>query len=107
MSSAPSTAPHTVAPIRPAAPATATRNRVMWSPRGRLDRAQCLLEAGLIRADPRGREPLGRPQFGGQSGQIIMGHRVDSLHHLIEREQRRTGQHLGPQTVHAGAGRLE
>ncbi len=73
----PSTAPHTVSPIRPAAPATAT----LITPRLRSDRLDrrdsASSNCALVRADPGRREPLGRPQLVDQRRQVVERHRVD------------------------------
>src|SRR3984885_9732935 len=107
MSSAPSTASHTVAPIRPAAPATATLMTAICPDSadrdlGELRRhpAQGLVEALGVGSDPGRRQPLGIPQFLSEGHQVSQRDRVDAPHHLIQRHQRRLGQDLGPEPVH-------
>src|ERR1700733_2603652 len=110
MSGAASTARQTVWPIRPAAPATATRmgaGTLGALHERRSDRRERLVEARLIRPDARGGQVVGRPQLIHELGEVLERHRVNPLDGLVERQQWHAGEDLGPEPVHAGAGRLE
>src|ERR1700733_3981041 len=110
MSGADSTARHTVWPIRPAAPATATRmalGTLGGLHQRRPDRGERLVEARLVGADARGGQAVRRPQLIDKPGQVIERHGVDPLDGLIQRQQRHAGEDLRPEPVHARTGRLE
>src|SRR4051794_20358148 len=95
--SASSTASQTVAPIFPAAPATATR--ITPAPpdaqaeevpadsccyEGLAYRRQCFAEALFVGADAGGREPVGSVELSRQLGQVVNLDRVDLGQHLVE-----------------------
>ena len=103
MSSAPSTAWHTVCPIRPAARETAT----LITPRRRApgyDGLDCRAEGGLVAADAGPPTALGLPQLASERVHVVQGDRVERREHLVHREQRHVHQDRAAQPVHAGEG---
>ena len=104
MSSAPSTAAQTVCPMRPAAPATATRITRDLARGGHLRRG--LAERGLVGPDAGRGQALGRPQLVGQGPQVVERHGVDALHDLVGLEDREVVEQRRAEAVHPRAGRL-
>ena len=104
-SSAASTASHTVSPIRPAAPETATRITLMCS--SRLTDAAACLKCSSLGPMHAAESRSGSYSSRGQLGDVLGAHLLDPFEHLVEREQRDAEQGRASQPRHPRAGRLQ
>ena len=88
-----STAAHTAWPMRPAAPATATRVTPRAAPRPGRRGATASRNASSSGPMPAADSALGRPQLLDERAQVVQRDGVDAGHDLVDLEQRQAVEH--------------